>query len=59
MKVGDRVTREKVLKTLNPAGTVIKITKNETVVRWDGINGDWHYTGTQVDLLELLEESEE
>ena len=42
MKVGDRVTREAVLRTENPIGTIIKITLDYVIVRWDNINGDWH-----------------
>ena len=56
MKVGDRVTREKVLKNLNPVGTVIKMNKNETVVKWDNINGYWHYTNEQAKKLEVINE---
>ena len=56
MKVGDRVTRKKVLKNLNPVGTVIKITKNEIVVSWDSINGQWHYTNEQSKKLEVISE---
>ena len=54
MKVGDRVTKEKVLATENPVGTVVKISDGYVVVRWDKINGDWHYTHAQSHLLEIV-----
>ena len=57
MKVGDRVTREAVLRTENPVGTIIKITVDYVVVKWDNINGDWHYTHEQSKKLELVNES--
>lgn len=56
MKVGDRVTRESVLKTINPVGTVIKITHEYIIVKWDNINGEWHYTHKQAKNLERLNE---
>ena len=28
-------------------GTVIKVTKEYVVIKWDDINGDWHYTEEQ------------
>ena len=39
-------------------GTIIKITNDYVVVRWDGINGDWHYTPEQSARLKLLEHEE-
>jgi hypothetical protein len=57
MKVGDRVMKSKVLTSKNVVGTVEKITKDYTVVIWDGINGHWHYTAAQVCDLERLDES--
>ena len=56
MKVGDRVTREAVLRTENPVGTIIKITLDYVIVRWDNINGDWHYTHEQAKKLEAVNE---
>tara|TARA_Y100000816_G_C25564789_1_gene304774 strand:- start:225 stop:398 length:174 start_codon:yes stop_codon:yes gene_type:complete len=50
-KVGDRVTRDKVLKVENPEGTVEKITADYVVVKWDSINGHWHYTEDQAKLM--------
>lgn len=56
MKVGDRVTREAVLRTENPVGTIINITLDYVIVRWDNINGDWHYTHEQAEKLEKINE---
>jgi len=50
-KAGDRVTRDKVLKVENPIGTVEKITTDYVVVKWDKINGHWHYTKDQAKLM--------
>ena len=35
-------------------GTVIKITKDYTVVKWDNIPGEWHYTHKQARRLSLI-----
>ncbi len=56
MKVGDRVTRDTVLRTENPVGSVIKITVDYVVVKWDNINGQWHYTHEQAKKLEFANE---
>jgi len=56
VKVGDRVTREAVLRTENPIGTIIKITLDYVIVRWDNINGDWHYTHEQAKKLDKISE---
>ena len=59
MKVGDRVTKEKVLSHLNPVGKVIKVTKDYTVVVWDETPGDWHYTIEQSVQLKIINKKEE
>tara|TARA_A100001011_G_C13888539_1_gene665988 strand:+ start:112 stop:318 length:207 start_codon:yes stop_codon:yes gene_type:complete len=56
---GDRVLKEKVLNVRNALGTVEKITAEYVVVLWDGVNGYWHYTKSQAETLELLEEEQE
>ena len=56
MKVGDRVTRDTVLRTENLVGSVIKITVDYVVVKWDNINGQWHYTHEQAKKLEFANE---
>lgn len=56
MKVGDRVTRDSVLRTENPIGTIIKINSDYVVVDWDNINGQWHYTHEQAEKLEIVSE---
>jgi len=47
LKVGDRVTMAPMWKHRYARGEVIKITKEYIVVRWDNINGEWHYTQDQ------------
>ena len=56
---GDRVLKEKVLNIRNALGTVEKITAEYVVVLWDDANGYWHYTKSQAETLELLEEEQE
>ena len=48
MKLGDRVTVSPMWKYVKASGKIIKITKEYYVIRWDGINGDWHYTQEQM-----------
>lgn len=48
MKVGDRVTASPMWKYEKASGEIIKITKEYHVIRWDGINGHWHYTEDQM-----------
>ena len=57
MKQGDRVTKDKVVKVNNPPGIIEKITKDYVVVKWDNINGHWHYTHLQAEQLEVINES--
>ncbi len=38
-------------------GNIIKITRDYTVVKWDNINGEWHYTEAQSKKLEVINES--
>ena len=57
MKVGDRVIKEKVLNVNEAIGTVKSIRNGYTVVVWDNINGEWHYTDAQSKHLELVHES--
>ena len=59
MKVGDQVTKEKVLNYLNPVGKVIKVTKDYTVVVWDETPGDWHYTIEQSVQLKIINKKKE
>jgi len=55
VRVGYRVTKEKVLKTSYPKGTITKINNDYVVVVWDTVNGHWHYTPVQAVKLELIE----
>tara|TARA_B100000131_G_scaffold298971_1_gene318903 strand:- start:278 stop:451 length:174 start_codon:yes stop_codon:yes gene_type:complete len=57
MKVGDKVRVAPMWKYPKADGTIIKITKEYTVVVWEGINGEWHYTQEQSKNLQILEES--
>ena len=56
MNVGDRVTRTSVLRVEDPVGSVIKITLDYVIVKWDNINGQWHYTHEQAKKLERANE---
>ena len=51
MKVGDRVTKDRVHKTDNPIGTIANISQSYVVVKWDNIPGMWHYTPEQTGLM--------
>lgn len=54
MNIGDRVTKDKVMKTDNPTGVIEKITKDYIVVKWDDLPGHWHYTREQAEALEMI-----
>jgi len=56
VNVGDRVTRASVLRVENPVGSVVKITLDYVIVKWDNINGQWHYTHEQAKKLERINE---
>ena len=50
--VGDRVSMSPMWKHKNATGTIIKITgDNYTVVKWDEVLGEWHYTEEQAKKL--------
>ena len=53
-KMGDRVTKDKVLRTENPVGVVEKVSKEYVIVKWDDIPGHWHYTPKQAEQLEII-----
>jgi len=57
VKVGDKVTKDLVMRVENPKGTIVNITKEYVVVKWDNINGQWHYTFPQAEKLEVINES--
>ena len=58
MKVGDRVRMSPMWKYDEASGVIKQIKKDGyIVVRWDGINGDWHYTAKQAERLEVINES--
>lgn len=51
-----RVCMSPMWKYNKAIGTVIKLTKEYTVVSWDNINGEWHYTKDQAKRLEVISE---
>jgi len=59
MKIGDRVTTDKVLRVNDPQGSVIKKTGDYpygyVVIKWDDINGHWHYTYEQIKKIKKIE----
>ena len=56
-EAGKRVRKDKVLKVENVCGVVEKVTADYVVVRWDDINGHWHYTHEQAqNKLEIMNE---
>ena len=59
MKIGNRVTMAPMWKYEVAYGKVIKINKEYVVVRWDGVNGDWHYTHKQAERIEVVNEKDE
>ena len=55
MKIGDRVAMSPMWKYERAIGKIIQINKDGyVVVRWDDINGDWHYTAEQAERLEKI-----
>ena len=56
MKPGDRVKKDKVLRNQGAVGIIEKITNDYVVVKWDNINGHWHYTFAQAEKLEIINE---
>jgi hypothetical protein len=57
LKIGDRVKMSPMWKHKEAVGTILKITKDYTVVKWDGVNGDWHYTEEQSKRMESYNEN--
>ncbi len=56
MKVGDRVKMAPMWKYDEAIGTVQQIKRDGyVVVRWDNINGEWHYTPEQAERLKIIE----
>ena len=54
LQVGDRVKKSPMWKYESAEGTVTKVTKDYVVIRWDGVNGDWHYTESQARKISLI-----
>ena len=55
VNLGDRVTMSPMWKHDNATGKVINITRHYVIVKWDGVNGDWHYTYEQAQKLQLIQ----
>ena len=54
--IGDRVSMSPMWKHNVATGTIIKITgDNYTVVKWDDVLGEWHYTQEQSKKLVKIE----
>ena len=56
MKVGDKVRMQPMWKYEVANGVVEKITPDYIVVKWFGVNGQWHYTNDQAKRLEVIDE---
>jgi len=55
VKVGDRVSIDKMWKYDSAVGVIDKITSDYVVVKWDNIPGYWHYTKEQAKRLEVID----
>ena len=59
MKVGDRVKMSPMWKYDEAFGVILQIRKDGyVIVKWDNINGHWHYTEVQSKKIEVINESE-
>ncbi len=59
MKAGDRVRMSPMWKYDEAFGVVLKVGRDGTVVvKWDDVNGQWHYTPEQSKKLEEVDESD-
>ena len=56
MKIGDKVTMDKVWKYDSAIGVIDNITSDYVVVRWNDIPGYWHYTEQQAKRLEVIDD---
>lgn len=58
MKQGDKVKMSPMWKYEVAVGQIEKITADGyIVVKWDDINGHWHYTKEQAQKMEIINES--
>ena len=55
MKVKQRVKMSPMWKYDHAFGEIIKVTKDYTIVKWDNIPGEWHYTEEQSKKLEVID----
>ena len=57
MKAGDKVKMAPMWKYEIALGTIKQVRKDGyVVVKWDNINGEWHYTKKQSEELEVIHE---
>ena len=54
MNPGDRVKMAPMWKHDEAYGYVKRITNDYTVIIWEGINGEWHYTPEQAKRIEVV-----
>jgi hypothetical protein len=58
MKIGARVMKKPMWKFEHATGVIIKASGAYTVVKWDDINGEWHYTPEQAKDLIVIQDEE-
>ena len=58
-EIGDRVKASPMWKYDHASGTVTRVTKEYVVVRWDKVNGDWHYTLEQSKKIQRIKDNAE
>ena len=56
VKPGDRVKMSPMWKHDSATGVVLKVNAEYTVIKWDVVNGEWHYTKEQEKKIEVVNE---
>ncbi len=54
MEIGNRVRMAPMWKYEEAFGAIIKMSADYVVVKWDNINGEWHYTLEQAKKLQVV-----
>jgi hypothetical protein len=54
MKIGSKVRMSPMWKYEEATGVIVKMTKAYTIIKWDNVPGQWHYTPEQAQKIELL-----
>ncbi len=57
MNVGDKVKRNNVMEFEGVYGTVIEMTRDYFVVRWEKNRGKWKYSHERSDHIEVVDEA--